>query len=284
MEAVDLWVILSDRRPNTSSATHHVKKDLVELRRLQPVQTEAVRVLGDHVVGKSPEHGQQANLSPVILEPLQPNQQLVQVGPHDRLQPPHRLLREHFGHGGAPGPVQVVVGRGARGLREAKDLDHARILVPAAPAGGHELGEEGRVVDVQFVRGDAHNVAVSGVHVADAEEVLAAAEEVMVELAPEGHGREAGAGELGERVQGQAVGVEEGDVEGEGGGDGRQWPGDDKVEGGHGVPVRFSRGKNVGTRGLFSLPGRAIHVQTPQKQKSRPEKNPGIDGRVGDAT
>ena len=131
--------------------------------------------------------------------------------------------------------MQVVVGRGARGLREAKHLNHARVLVPAAAAGGHELGQERRVVDVQFVRGDAHNVPVLGVHVADAEEVLAAAEEVVVEFAPEGHGREARAGELCERVQGEAVGVEEEDVEKERRGGSGHRPGEDKVEGVHGV-------------------------------------------------
>ena len=87
---------------------------------------------------------------------------------------------------------------------------------------------------MQFVGRDAHNVAILRVHVADAEEVLAAAEEVMVEFAPERHCREARAGKLGERVQGEAVGVEEEDIEDEAGGDGRQWPGDRKIEGGHG--------------------------------------------------
>ena len=137
--------------------------------------------------------------------------------------------------------MQVVVGGGARGLREAKYLYHARILVPATPAGGHQLGKEGRVVDVQFVRRDAHNVAIFSVHVADAEEVLAAAEEVMVEFEPKGHCCETGPGVLGKRVQCEAIGVEEENIESEAGGNGGQWPRDDDIEGAHGVSGSSSR-------------------------------------------
>lgn len=121
--------------------------------------------------------------------------------------------------------MQIMISRRARGLREAKHLYHARVLIPTTSAGGHQLGKERRVVDVQFVGRDSHNVTVFGVHIADAEEVLAAAEEVMVELTPERHCCEARAGEFGKWVQSEAVGVEEEDIEDEGGRDGRQWPG-----------------------------------------------------------
>lgn len=141
-----------------------------------------------------------------------------------------------------------MIGRGACGLREAKHLYHARVLVPATSAGGHQLRKERRVVDVQFVGGDAHDVAVFGVHVTDAEDVLAAAEEIMVELAPEGHCCETRAGKFGEWMQSEAVGVEEDDIEDEGGSDDRQRPGDEKIEGRHGVADSVT----VGPRGLGS--------------------------------
>ena len=70
---------------------------------------------------------------------------------------------------------------------------------------------------MQLVRGNAHNMPVFGVHVTDAEEVLPTLEEVVVELIPERHGREPGAGVFRQRVQGDAVGIEEDNVEHEGG-------------------------------------------------------------------
>lgn len=114
-----------------------------------------------------------------------------------------------------------MIGRGARGLRETKHLDHARVLFPARSAGGHQYGDKRRVVDVQFVGADAHDVAVFGVHVADAEDVVAAVEEVIVEFVPESRRCEAWAGVFGKWVQSEAVGVEEDNVEDEGGSDGR---------------------------------------------------------------
>ena len=121
--------------------------------------------------------------------------------------------------------MQVVIGRRACRLREAKDLYHARILVPPTSTGRHQFGQERRIVDVQFVGRDSHNVAVLGVHVANAKQVLAATEEVMVELQPEGHCCQAWAGIFGKRMQGKAVSVEKEDIEGEGSGDeGGQWP------------------------------------------------------------
>ena len=113
-----------------------------------------------------------------------------------------------------------MIGRGARGLRETKHLDHARVLISATSAGGHQLWDERRVVDVQFIRADAHDVAVFGVHVADAENVVATVEEVIIEFIPEGHRCEARAGVFGKGVQSEAVGVEEEDVEDEGGSEG----------------------------------------------------------------
>ena len=111
--------------------------------------------------------------------------------------------------------MQVVIRGGARGLREAEHLDHAPVFIPAPSAGGHQLGKERRIVDVEFVGRDAHDVAVLGVHVADAKQVLAATEVVMVELAPEGHCCEAGAWKFSKRMQSQAVGIEEDYIEGE---------------------------------------------------------------------
>ena len=96
--------------------------------------------------------------------------------------------------------MQVVIGRGAGGLREAKHLYHARILISSTSTGGHELGKEGRVVDVQLVRGDTHDVTVFGVHVPDAEKILAATEVVMIEFVPQGHCRKARTGVLGQGV------------------------------------------------------------------------------------
>ncbi len=83
-------------------------------------------------------------------------------------------------------------------------------------------------------------------HIADAEEVLAAAEEVMVELKPEGHCCEARAGEFSKWVQSEAVGVEEDHIEDEGGSDGRQWPDGEKIKGKHGVADFIT----AGLRGL----------------------------------
>ena len=237
MEAVNLCNVFSAikvRNTELHVLTHHVEEDLVKFRSLQIIQTETVRVLGNDVVGKGPKHGQQAELPPVLLKFLQPDQHLVQVPPHDWLQSPHGFFGEHLGHGGPPGAMQVVIGRGARGLGEAKHLDHARILVPPTAAAGHELGQEGRVVDVQLVGGDAHDGTVFGVHVADAEEILAAAEEVMVEFAPQGYCWEERAGVLGQGVQSETVGVEEYDIEGKCGSDRRQWPSKEEIEGGHG--------------------------------------------------
>ena len=214
--------------------THHVEEGLVKFRGLQIIQIETVRILGNEVVGKGPIQGQQADLPPALLKFLQPNQHLVQVSPHDRLQSPHRFFGEHLGHGGPPGAMQVVVGRGARGLREAKHLYHARILISSTPTGGHELGNEGRIVDGQLVGGDAHDGTVFGVHVADAEKILAAAEEVMVEFAPQGYCWEPGAGVLCQGVQSETVGVEEYDIESKCGNDRRQWPSKEKIEGGVG--------------------------------------------------
>lgn len=144
--------------------------------------------------------------------------------------------------------MQIMIGRGARGLREAKHLYHTRILVPTASAAGHQLGKERRVVDVQFVGRYSHDVTIFGVHIADAEEVLAAAEEVMVELKPEGHCCEAWAGELGKWVQSEAIGVEKDDIENERGNHGRQWPVDEDIEGRHGVADAVT----AGSRGLGS--------------------------------
>ena len=114
-----------------------------------------------------------------------------------------------------------MIGRGARGLRETKHLDHARVLIPATSASGHQFGDESRVIDVQFVGAHAHDVTVFGVHVTDAEDVLATEEVVIIELIPEGGRCEAWAGVFGEWVQSKAVDVEEEDVEDEGGSDGR---------------------------------------------------------------
>jgi len=64
-------------------------------------------------------------------------------------------------------------------------------------------------------------VAVFGVHVADFEEVLAAAEEVVVEFIPQGHGRQTGPRVAGQWMEREAVGVEEDDIQSKGGRDGR---------------------------------------------------------------
>ncbi len=73
-------------------------------------------------------------------------------------------------------------------------------------------------------------MTVFGVHIANAEDVLAAAEEVMVELQPESHCCKARAWELGKRVQSKTVSAEEYDIENIRGSNGRQWPGEEKIE------------------------------------------------------
>lgn len=78
-------------------------------------------------------------------------------------------------------------------------------------------------------------MTVFGVHIANAEDVLAAAEEVMVELQPESHCCKARAWEFGERVQSKTVSVEEYDIEDIRGSSGRQRPGDKKIEVRHDV-------------------------------------------------
>ena len=88
---------------------------------------------------------------------------------------------------------------------------------------------------MQLVGSDSHDVTVFSVHVADSEEVLAAAEEVIVEFNPESCCCEARAREFGKWVQSEAVGVEEDDIEHEGGSNCGQWPGDEKIDGRHGV-------------------------------------------------
>ncbi len=131
--------------------------------------------------------------------------------------------------------MQIMISRGAGGLREAKHLYHARILIPTTAPGGHQFGDKRRVVDMQFIRRDAHDMTVFGVHVANAEDVLATAEVVMVKLKPEGHRCEARTGKFSKRVQGKAVGVEEYDIEDPRRSDARQGPGDEKIKGRHGV-------------------------------------------------
>ena len=61
----------------------------------------------------------------------------------------------------------------------------------------------------------------------------------MIEFAPKGHRRKTRAGKFGERVQGEAVGVEENDIEDKRGGGDRQWPGNEKLEGTHGGGAGF---------------------------------------------
>ena len=100
-----------------------------------------------------------------------------------------------------------------RGLREAEYLYKARVLVPTTSAGGHQLGKKTRVVDVQFVGRDSHDMTIFGVHIADAPGVLATAEEVMVEFESGGRGCEARAREFGKWMQSESVGLEEEDIE-----------------------------------------------------------------------
>ena len=91
-------------------------------------------------------------------------------------------------------------------------------------------------------------MTVFGMHVADAEEILAAAEEVMVELKPEGHCCKAWAREFGKWMQSEAVGIEEDDIEDEGGNDGRQGPDGKKIASRHGA----ANSVIAGPRGLGS--------------------------------
>ena len=105
--------------------------------------------------------------------------------------------------------MQIMISRGTRGLREAKHLYKTWVLVPTTPTGGHQLGKERRVVDMQFVGRDSHDGTIFGVHIVDPEDVSTMADEVMVEFEPGGHGCEARARIFGKWVQSEAVGVEE---------------------------------------------------------------------------
>ena len=131
--------------------------------------------------------------------------------------------------------MQIMISRGARGLREAKQLCKARVLVPTTSARGHQLGKESRVVDVQFPRSDSHDVTIFGVHITDPKDELATADEVMVEFEPGGGGCEARARELGKWMQSEAVGVEENDIEQERDNDDCECPSSKSVEDRHGV-------------------------------------------------
>ena len=73
-----------------------------------------------------------------------------------------------------------------------------------------QLVEEIRVVNVCIVRVRANHGAVFLVHFLDFPDILVAFEDVVVCLHPVGRGGEFGAGEFGERVEGDSVdGVEE---------------------------------------------------------------------------
>ncbi len=73
-----------------------------------------------------------------------------------------------------------MISRSARGVPEAKDWHMARVVVPTTSTGGYQFGKERSVVDVQFVGSDSNYVAIFGVHIADAQDGLAAVEEVVV--------------------------------------------------------------------------------------------------------
>ena len=142
--------------------------------------------------------------------------------------------------------MQIMISRGACGCREAKKSYQARVLIPTTSAGGHQLGNERRVVDVQFIGSDAHDGTIFGVHIADAEDVLAVAEAVMVEFVKGGHGCNARPRELGKWMQSEAVGVEEDDIEQEGDNDGCQWPSGNQIEDRHGIAdTATSRAKDL---------------------------------------
>ena len=127
-----------------------------------------------------------------------------------------------------------MVGSCPRRLEESEDLKLTRVLVSAFAARRHELGEERRVVDVEFVGGDAHDGAIAGVHVADAEDVLAAQPEVIIEFVSERDCGKTRPGKIGQRMEEEAVGVESCEVEEEGGGEGGDGPCCDNIEGGGG--------------------------------------------------
>ncbi len=148
MESIDLFTCLAKITKTEETTRYHIKEDLIELWCLDPVQAEAIRILGNQIIGKSAKHGQETNLPAVILEFSQPDQQLIQVPPHYGLQPPHRVLGIHLRHGRPPRAMQIMVRRRASRLREAKHLDQARVLVAATAARGHQFGQEGRVIDV----------------------------------------------------------------------------------------------------------------------------------------
>lgn len=120
--------------------------------------------------------------------------------------------------------MQVVVGGDPGCLGERKYLAQPPVFFAAGFACRHKLRDKGRIIDMQFVGRDAHNGPVSGVHVFNAEDILAVADGIMVKLGPEGHCREPWAGELGQWMERQAVDAEHEDIAGVARGSRRPWP------------------------------------------------------------
>ena len=72
-------------------------------------------------------------------------------------------------------------------------------------------------------------MTVFGMHIADAEEVLTAANVVMIEFIEKRHCCETRAGELSKWMQGKAVGAEKDDIEDEGDSNCNYWPLEDEI-------------------------------------------------------
>lgn len=128
-----------------------------------------------------------------------------------------RALAEEGVQGAAPHAVRVVVhGLQQRAAEEAvvRGVQGPRVaLALVLVAAGVDLVQVRRVVDVDVDRVDAHDGAVLLVQLLDLPQVPGLVRpEVVVELIPEADGGELGARELGQRVQGDAVHIDEGPV------------------------------------------------------------------------
>ncbi len=57
MESIDLFTCLAKITKIEETTRYHIKEDLIKLRCLDPVQVEAIRILGNQIIGKAPNMG-----------------------------------------------------------------------------------------------------------------------------------------------------------------------------------------------------------------------------------
>lgn len=120
----------------------------------------------------------------------QPTHQQVRLGLDDGLQLVDVLSREELGNGGPPHAVKIVGDGGQGRVADAAGADRVPAPFVALPMDAPRDVErvvELRLADVKLARVDAHNGAVSRVHVPDNPYVAAAPDNIVVELVPGGN-------------------------------------------------------------------------------------------------